>query len=367
MNYINKYKCGEIMKSMDICLISDSNYAIYMATTIVSILKNSNSDEIITFHIIDGGILQTDKDKLISLKEIRNFNILFYTVDDNITNKYQEIVKIKTKIEYYTPAIFYVLELHNILKSLDKVLYLDCDIIVNRSLYELYNTDINNYSMAVSDRPEREEYARIHFERIKLKDFDISKHTYFNSGVLLINLKYWRENSVSNLFLEYINNNDFIELADQEILNYVFVNNVKFMDYRYNFLCEKIAAIYYKDTENPYICHYTNGLKSIKDYSYKEYNFLDEYWKYFLLTPYFKENPYQYINTIIYQKIKINERPNLNVSEIYQLNNKIDKLINTLAWFIPIRKWRDNFRNKFKIAEQSRAEQSRAEQSMYNI
>ena len=47
---------------------------------------------------------------------------------------------------------------------------------------------------------------------------------------------------------------------------------------------------------------------------------------------------------------------------------KIDKL----AWFIPIRKWRDNFRNKFKIAEQSRAEQSRAEQSraeqsMYNI
>ena len=37
--------------------------------------------------------------------------------------------------------------------------------------------------------------------------------------------------------------------------------------------------------------------------------------------------------------------------------------INRIAWWIPVKKLRDNFRNKFKIAEQSRAEQSRAEQS----
>ena len=42
------------------------------------------------------------------------------------------------------------------------------------------------------------------------------------------------------------------------------------------------------------------------------------------------------------------------------LNNKFNSLINNLAWWIPVRKFRDNFRNKFKTAEQSRAEQSRA-------
>ena len=85
----------------------------------------------------------------------------------------------------------------------------------------------------------------------------------------------------------------------------------------------------------------------MKDYSYNLCKFIDEYWKYFLLTPYFKEEPYKYINTIIYQKIKINEKSNINIPEICSLNNKIDKLIDTLAWWIPIRKWRDNFRSKF--------------------
>lgn len=37
--------------------------------------------------------------------------------------------------------------------------------------------------------------------------------------------------------------------------------------------------------------------------------------------------------------------------KINALDNKIkrfeNKLIDTLAWWIPIRKWRDNFRNKF--------------------
>lgn len=162
------------MKRIDICLISDSNYTQYMATAMISILKNSNDDEIFTFHIIDGGILQTDKNKLTSLKDIKDFNIKFYTVNDNIIKKYQQIRKEKSREDYHiTSAVYYVLELHNILKDLDKILYLDCDIIVNRSLYELYNTDINNYSIAVADRPKREEYANIHFDRIKLKDFDI--------------------------------------------------------------------------------------------------------------------------------------------------------------------------------------------------
>ena len=44
----------------------------------------------------------------------------------------------------------------------------------------------------------------------------------------------------------------------------------------------------------------------------------------------------------------------------------IEEIINKIVWWIPVKKWRDNFRVKFKIesrAEQSRAEQSRAEQS----
>jgi len=66
--------------------------------------------------------------------------------------------------------------------------------------------------------------------------------------------------------------------------------------------------------------------------------YIEEFWKYFCLTPYFQEDIGKYIDIMINQKINA-------------LDNKIkrfeNKLIDTLAWWIPIRKWRDNFRNKF--------------------
>ncbi|WP_157153314.1 class I SAM-dependent methyltransferase [Brachyspira murdochii] len=58
---------------------------------------------------------------------------------------------------------------------------------------------------------------------------------------------------------------------------------------------------------------------------------------------------------------------NINENAINDLYNKFNKLVNSIAWWIPVKKWRDNFRNKILYgesrAEQSRAEQSRAEQS----
>lgn len=336
------------MKNIDICLKSDKNFTKYLGTTIVSILKNSNADEKITFHIIDGGILQDDKDKLVLLKEIKDCNIKFYTVDNELVKKYEEIHnKKKTKEYHVTSAAYYTLELHNILKDLDKILYMDCDLIVNKSLYELFNQDVNGYSMVVADRPSREGYAISNFKRLGMNNIDTKKYTYFNTGVLLINLKYWRENSVNNLFVDFFNNQESIEVAEQDLLNYVFYNKVKYVDYHYNFLCEEMAKAY-KETEKAediYVFHYTNGTKPWIDYSYK-IKFLDEYWKYFLLTPWFKENPYEYINTIIYQKIKINENKfnissTQNTKTIIKTNN-IDRY--SIADFIFSITYKENYK-----------------------
>ena len=66
---------------MDICLSADDNYAKYMGTTIVSILSNSKEDEEIYFHLLDGGITEENKNKLLSLKNIKNCDIIFYSVN----------------------------------------------------------------------------------------------------------------------------------------------------------------------------------------------------------------------------------------------------------------------------------------------
>ena len=109
--------------------------------------------------------------------------------------------------------------------------------------------------------------------------------------------------------------------------------------------------------------------------------YVEEFWKYFFLTPWFQENPSKYIDIMISQKINLlrielsNQKLNNLVYGIYTENwikffgiyNNSDyifiyiyfikftikineKNINKIAWWIPVRKWRDNFRNKFKIA-----------------
>ncbi|AEM22075.1 coenzyme F420 hydrogenase/dehydrogenase beta subunit domain protein [Brachyspira intermedia PWS/A] len=57
---------------------------------------------------------------------------------------------------------------------------------------------------------------------------------------------------------------------------------------------------------------------------------------------------------------------NIDISKskvIIDLNNKINKLINTIAWWIPIKKWRDDFRNKMLNTDQTRPDQTRPDQT----
>ena len=64
-----------------------------------------------------------------------------------------------------------------------------------------------------------------------------------------------------------------------------------------------------------------------------------------------KEDGYKddLINLLINENTDLNNKINDLNKNIWKLSEINNKIINTLAWWIPIRKWRDNFRNKFKI------------------
>ena len=57
-------------------------------------------------------------------------------------------------------------------------------------------------------------------------------------------------------------------------------------------------------------------------------------------------------NKMKQQFVYINNQINELYSQVNLLTNLINKIVNTLAWWIPTKKLRNNFRNKFKIAEQ---------------
>ena len=312
------------MKNIDICLISDSAYGMYTGVVIASALKNSKMDEYINFHIIDNGILEDDKTKILDLKRIKDCNIYFYE-SNYLNKKYEQIYEQKYKFKTYLPiATLCKIEIHNILKHLDKVIFLDCDIIVNKSLYNLYNIDINDYLVG---------FAKRHYS---------SKATDFNSGVMLLNLKKMRERNISSQFDKYLESiNEIPRVLDQAILNEVLKNDIKLIDEHYNIIVSISGYFPYK-IDDCIIIHYAGHTKPFQENILQnaQEDFVELYFQYLSLTQWFKEYPTKYMRIMIKQEI------NNILSLLNEQNKIIEKIVNKIAWLIPIKKLRDNFRNK---------------------
>ena len=337
---------------IDICLCSDENYAKYMGATIASILSNSKEDEELYFHLIlDNDVTDSSKEKLSSLKKIKNCEIKFYSPD---IKKYQQWYKLGNYNGAFSPAMFYRLDIHMLIHNVDKILYLDCDVIVNASLKELFEIDITNYYiLAVKDL----NFVHTNMDTNKL---------YFNSGVLLINSKLWLDNDVSKLFKDYYLNNCKNIYGDQDILNYCLKGKVKYIDYIWNYF--PLKSLYSgKSIEDIKIFHYAASAKPWSDRGSIFY-FVDEFWKYYQLTPWFLDRPIDAIQTILAQKYSDYEDAKLKINDIrffgiYHNRNTLEiviffikiriemnfKNINKIAWFIPVRKWRESFKRAFDI------------------
>ena len=150
-----------------------------------------------------------------------------------------------------------------------RVLYMDPDMIVRKSLDELWNTNLDGYALAVvHDMSETGHFAK---GRLNYS----SEYGYFNSGLLLINLDYWRENNCFGRFMDFAREHwDLILLHDQDVLNYVLHAEKKWLPLTYNFqagfLFDVPEMIDYPDSWNdeirsierdPAIIHYCGWSK----------------------------------------------------------------------------------------------------------
>lgn len=191
---------------------------------------------------------------------------------------------------HVTKATYYRLFLQKFLdEDIDRLLYLDGDIVVTGSLRPLWETKLNGYAIgAVTDMSESlQEYTRLGYPREK---------GYFNAGVLLINLVYWRDHDVQNSFLDLIlNHPDQIKLHDQDVLNICFCDSKLRLPLKYNvqngFFFKReyleLDAEKYKEQINEavsdsVIIHYTCQIKPW--YKESKHPLAKEFWKYLNMT-----------------------------------------------------------------------------------
>lgn len=209
---------------MNIICSCDANYVPYCGIMLTSVFENNKDSQINVYVFCNHKKIDTSEIEKLANKYDQN--IMFINIADALVESFP--VK---DTDYITKAAYYRLFSAEYLpEEVEKALYLDCDIIVNKSLFTLYNTDIHNYSAAVVID------CNYYLEERILKLGIKNAYTYFNSGVLLINLKYWKENNIFNKISLYNRvHSDLLDTHDQDLLNVVLKNTVKYLPIKYNF------------------------------------------------------------------------------------------------------------------------------------
>ena len=159
---------------INICVACDDNYSKYAGVVIASALANANPDEYICAYVLDGGISEEHRAQILSLKSIAPSEIVFVPINDSL---YEDYKKIKTH-DYLSIASYYRLKLPSLLPDVGRLIYFDCDIVINSSLKELYNTEMGEFAIAgVRDIDKR---------KIRINP------SYVNSGMLVLDINNMR-------------------------------------------------------------------------------------------------------------------------------------------------------------------------------
>ena len=277
----------------DIVMICDDNYCLPTAVCIQSLIENYSANEKITVHVCTFGLNDSNVKKL---KSMGSHNLIV-SIDLFSGEKYENRIREISQKSHVTPTALIKFELPNYFADLDTVLYMDSDIVVKSDITQLLFMSVNDNYLAASFE---------FFEHLKRIQYTLKRSIgdsfYFNSGVMLLNLKKMREDHISDSLWDYKLNKAKTKLMDQESLNAICSENAIHLPIKWNFnpiFCniryvKLINSVYGTDycdvqslQEDIRIIHYVGARD--KPWVYKNARMRDFWERYFELTPFYCE------------------------------------------------------------------------------
>ena len=244
----NKYDNSVESDSVNIVMISDAAYVNYMNIAIYSVIKNKIEQTKLHFFIIGDNLSKE------SIGRIKNAESLDKQVVITVLNNKYNIYKflgVQINEFHHVPQVDLLkFAIPYILPNIDKILYLDGDIIVQGDLSQIYNVDIKDeYVAAVEDGD------------LTAKDA-LNIPRYFNNGVMLLNLAKMRRDNLSEELLKIRFQDKIKRFVTQDTFNQVMFQKIKFMPSVYNCIplweraygnsCENAVIIHWAGRDKPW-------------------------------------------------------------------------------------------------------------------
>lgn len=262
------------------CVFStDNNYCQHLAVALISLIKNNQANQL-SLHIIHHDVHPANLALLREMVESHhNVKAVFVPFD---SGPYQHF-----RLDgHITLASYFRLFLTDILPSeIERVLYLDADIVVLGDISPLWNTPLNGALIGAVPNLFSDNNARLGLPL---------DHEYFNAGVLIIDLEAWRSANLLPKFISYVEeNHEILELHDQDTLNALLHDKIHYLDYNWNFQARTVftdvaplkltLASFERMRKNPDIVHFTTRRKPW--FYTDEVPYEHEYLHYLNLTP----------------------------------------------------------------------------------
>lgn len=273
---------------INIVFASDNNYAQHTAVAMASVLVNTKVPQKIQFYLIDDEIQQENKEKITKTVQNLGGNIEFI----KIKNSKLEDCYVSGEL---SRASYFRLDIANILgESIEKIIYLDCDLLVYDDIEKMWQLDMGGKPVAATCDLGIMASARVRKQKNKFIGLPFDA-PYFNAGVLIMDLKKWRDGNYAEAIIALATQNKYPN-HDQDALNKFFMNNWQEIPLRWDVI-PPVFNLFLKILNkpdlrkkaieaklNPAIFHYAGGYKPWEYEIHDGFN--DKYYEYLKLTEY---------------------------------------------------------------------------------
>ena len=246
-----------------IFLATDEGYAPYAAIMMYTVLQHTRSP--VRFYVLDGGMCPETRTKVISTCASFPHGRIEFIGMHSFESRLRKI----SGIETWPISMFYRYFIPEINPDLQKILYIDVDIVATGDIAELYAQPLNGHPLGA--------ILENYYGHAELRPHYKGGQNYFNSGVLLMDLARFRQHQATERLLQ--RTQEMIEMnilgcADQDVLNDFFLGQVQPLDDRFNLmpdLIDRLRAHKGKAGEasirHPVLLHYAGKRKPWRTFS----------------------------------------------------------------------------------------------------
>jgi lipopolysaccharide biosynthesis glycosyltransferase len=271
------------MEKINIVLAADNNYAQHAAVAMTSILMNTRQPGQVQFYLIDDGIDAASQEKITATVQKWQSAVSFVQPPQG---KLQDVFVSGnlTRAAYYRLAIADILPV-----TVQKVIYLDCDLLVLQDIVALWQLDMQGQPLSAA-----EDFGILASKgkcAEKQQSFGWqAQDSYFNSGVLILDLAQWREQAYTDKLLRLVVAKHYRH-HDQDALNEVFLGHWCKLPLRWNVIPpvfnmplrvainKKYRLLASAALRDPAVIHYAGGYKP---WEYPEQQGFNEKYYYYL-------------------------------------------------------------------------------------